>query len=142
VLDHWHNSPWVTMSRHSDILLAHLTPRVMSTIATTVVRLSLAFCILINSPKTTESIWTKLWWNGLQMVLSRNCVRRPRPPIKIAVVTKNRKFVKQSLKNDLLWNYWVSGAQTIVKWSLVVPFQNCVWWSHATCMRVCRHQQT
>ena len=106
------------------------------------IHLSLPFCILINSSETTGPVWTKLWWNGLQMVLSRNCVRRPRPPIKIAAVTKNRKFVKQSLKNDLLWNYWVSGAQTIVKWSLVVPFQNCVWWSHATCMRVCRHQQT
>jgi hypothetical protein len=44
---------------------------------------------------------------------------------------------KNSLTNFLLWNCWVSGAQTIVKWSLVVPFQNCVWWANATCMRDC-----
>jgi hypothetical protein len=36
------------------------------------------------------------------MVLFENCVRRPRPPTKIAAVTKNRKFGKKSLKNYLL----------------------------------------
>jgi hypothetical protein len=148
-----------------------------------VVHLSLAFCILINSSKTTGPIWTnlwwngpwvvpfqncvrqfpcqprwlpllkiensakyhlkiifsetagqigpKLWWNGLQMVLFENYVWRPRPPTKMATVTKNRKFSKKSLRNYLLWNCWASGAQTILKWSLLVPFQNCVWWVHA-----------
>jgi hypothetical protein len=135
-----------------------------------VVRLSLAFCILINSSKTTGPIWTKLWWNGpwvvpfqncvrqprlpfkmavitknrkfgknhlktifskttgpigpklwwndLQMVIFEKCVRRPRPPTKIAAVTKNRKFGKKSLKNYLLWNNWANWAQTMVEWSL------------------------
>ena len=49
-----------------------------------------------------------------EMVLFEKCVRRPRPPTKMAAVTKNRK----SLKNDLLWNYWASWAQTMVEWSL------------------------
>ena len=72
-------------------------------------------------------IGSKLWWNGLQVVLFENCVRRPSPPTKIAAVTKNRKFCKKSLKNYLLWNYWANWAQTMVEWSLgVVIFQNCV----------------
>ena len=135
-----------------------------------VVRLSLAFCILINSSKTTGPIWTKLWWNGpwvvpfqncvrqspcqprwlpllrienlaknhlkiifsetaepigpklwwygLQIVLSENCVWRPPPPTMIAAVTKNRKFGKKSLNNYLLGNYWANWAQTMVEWSL------------------------
>ena len=29
-------------------------------------------------------------------------------------------------KNLLLWNYWANLNQTLLKWSLVVPFQNCV----------------
>jgi len=111
------------------------------------VRLSLAFCILINPSKTNLNqtlvewsfqncvrqspcqpswlpllkienwaknnlkiifsetagqIGPKLWWNGLQMVLFENCVQRPRPPTKMATVTKNRKFGKKSLKNYLL----------------------------------------
>jgi hypothetical protein len=45
--------------------------------------------------ETTEPIGPKLWWNGLQMVFFENCVRRPQPPTKIAVVTKNRKFDKK-----------------------------------------------
>ena len=49
-----------------------------------------------------------------EMVLFEKCVRRPRPPTKMAAVTKNRK----SLKNDLLWNYWASWAQSMVEWSL------------------------
>ena len=40
-----------------------------------VIRLSLAFYILINSSKTTGPIWTKLWWNGPWMAPFQNCVR-------------------------------------------------------------------
>ena len=40
-----------------------------------------------------------------------------RLPAKISAITKNRKFGKKSLKNDLLWNRWVKWAQTMVKWS-------------------------
>jgi hypothetical protein len=56
----------------------------------------------IISSETTVPIWPKLWWNGLSVVIFQNCVRRPRPPTKIATVTKNRKFGKKSHKNDLL----------------------------------------
>ena len=115
-----------------------------------VVSLSLAFCILINSSKTTGPIWTKLWWNrpcvvpfqncvdnpppqprwlplqniensaknllkiifsesagpigpklwwnGLQMVIFENYVRRSRPPTKIAAVTKIDNLAKHYLK--------------------------------------------
>ena len=52
--------------------------------------------------ETAGPIGPKLWWNGLQMVLFQNCVRRPRLPTKMATVTKNRKFGKKSLKNYLL----------------------------------------
>jgi hypothetical protein len=52
--------------------------------------------------ETAGPIGPKLWWNGLQMVLFEKCVQRPRPPTKMATVTKNRKFSKKSLKNDLL----------------------------------------
>jgi hypothetical protein len=55
--------------------------------------------------ETAGPIGPKLWWNGLQMILFENCVRQPRLPSKIAALTKNRKFGKQSLKNYLLWNY-------------------------------------
>ena len=48
--------------------------------------------------ETAGPIGPKLWWNGLQMVLFENCVRRPRPPTKIAAITKNRTFGKKSLK--------------------------------------------
>jgi hypothetical protein len=72
----------------------------------------------INFSETAGPIGPKLWWNGLQMVLFENCVRRPRPPTKIVAVTKNRKFGKKSLKNYLLWNYWANWAQTVVEWSL------------------------
>ena len=41
-----------------------------------VVRLSLAFCILINSSKTIGSIWTKLWWNGPWVVPFQNCIHQ------------------------------------------------------------------
>ena len=79
-----------------------------------VIRLSLAFCILINSSETTGPIWTKLWWNGPWVVPFQNCVRQFPPPTKMAAITKNRKFGKKSLKNDLIWNCW---AQTMVEWS-------------------------
>ena len=49
-----------------------------------VVHLSLAFHILINSSKTTRPIWTKLWWNGPLMAPFQTCVRLYRLPIKIA----------------------------------------------------------
>jgi hypothetical protein len=52
--------------------------------------------------ETAGPIGPKLWWNGLQMVLFENCVRRPRPPSKIAAVIKNGKFGRKSLKNSLL----------------------------------------
>ena len=52
--------------------------------------------------ETAGPIGPKLWWNGLQMIFFEKCVRRPRPPPKIAAVTKNRKFGKKSLKNYLL----------------------------------------
>ena len=68
--------------------------------------------------ETARPIGPKLWWNGLQMVLFEKCVRRPRPPTKIAAVTKNRKYDKKSLKNYLLWNYWANWAQTMMEWSL------------------------
>jgi hypothetical protein len=68
--------------------------------------------------ETAGPIGPKLWWNCLQMVLFENCVRRPRPPSKIAAVIKNRKFGKKSLTNYLLWNYWANWAQTMVEWSL------------------------
>ena len=29
-------------------------------------------------------------------------------------------------KNVLLWNYWANLNQTLLKWSLGGPFQNCV----------------
>jgi hypothetical protein len=48
--------------------------------------------------ETAGPIGPKLWWNGLQMVLFENCVRRSWPPTKIVAVTKNRKFGKKSLK--------------------------------------------
>ena len=99
----------------SCVFLAHL--RVMWAIATTG-RLSLAFCILINSSKTTGPIWTKLWWNGPWVVPLQNYVRQSPLPTKIDSVTKNRKFGKKSLKNYLLWNYWANWAQTMVEWSL------------------------
>ena len=103
-----------------------------------IIRLSLAFCILINSSKTTGPIWTKLWWSPFRnvsdnparqprwlpllkiehlaknhlkiifsetagpiwtnyggMVFFENCVWRPRPPTKMAAITKNRKFGKK-----------------------------------------------
>jgi hypothetical protein len=56
----------------------------------------------IISSETAGPIGPKLWWNGPQMVLFENCVRRPQPPTKIAAITKNRKFGKKSLKNYLL----------------------------------------
>jgi hypothetical protein len=131
--------------------LAHLTLQVSYCYHwVPVVRLSLAFCILINFSKTAGPIWTKLWWNGpwvvpfqncvrqsphqqrwlpllkiensaknhlkiifsetagpigpklwwygLQMVLFENCVRRPRPPTKIAPLLKIENLAKNHLK--------------------------------------------
>ena len=57
------------------------------------------------------------------MVLFKNCVRRPRPPTKLAAVTKNRKFGKKSLENYLLWNYW---AKLGPNYGGMVIFQKCV----------------
>ena len=74
--------------------------------------------MFFSSPETAGPIGPKLWWNGFQMVLFENFVRRPRLPTNIVAVTKNRKFGKKSLKNDLLWNYWANWAQTMVEWSL------------------------
>jgi hypothetical protein len=83
------------------------------------------------SSETAGSNGPKLWWNGLsergsskdhftivwahltQQFQRRSFlsdflpnflffVQRPRPPTKMATVTKNRKFSKKSLKNDLL----------------------------------------
>jgi hypothetical protein len=45
---------------------------------------------------------------------------RPRPPAKMSTITKNRKFGKKSLENDL-WNCRVKWSQTMVKWSLDGP---------------------
>ena len=61
-------------------------------------RPSLAFCILINSSETTGPIQTKLGRDGPWVVPFQNCVRRPRPPTKLAATAKNRKFNKNSLK--------------------------------------------
>jgi hypothetical protein len=72
----------------------------------------------IISSETTGPIGPKLWRNGLQMVHFESCVRRSRPPTKIAAVSKNRKFGKKSLQNYLLWNYWANWVQTMVEWSL------------------------
>jgi hypothetical protein len=58
------------------------------------------------------------------------------------VLYKDCSFRPDPLRAVPEKNCWASGAQTIVKWSLVVPFQNCVWWAHATCMQDCCHQQT
>jgi hypothetical protein len=76
--------------------LAHLTRRVMWAIATTGhpstgVCLSLAFCILINSSKTTGPIWTKLWWNGPWMAPFQNCVQWSRLSTKMATKLKIEK---------------------------------------------------
>ena len=43
-----------------------------------------------------------------------------RLPAKMSAITKNKKFGKKSLKNDL-WNCWVKWTQTMVKWSLDGP---------------------
>jgi hypothetical protein len=53
--------------------------------------------LTIISSEITGPIGPKLWWNGLWVVIFQNCVRRPRPPTKMATVTKNRKFSKKSL---------------------------------------------
>ena len=58
-----------------------------------VVRLSLAFCILTNSSKTTGPIWTKLWWNGPWVggPLSELCPTISPPPPKKNLTTLNNK---------------------------------------------------
>ena len=37
-----------------------------------------------------------------------------------------RKKGMKLKKNLLLWNYWANLNQTLLKWSLGGPFQNCV----------------
>ena len=96
------------------LLLAHLTPKGQVSYCYHWSSVLLAFCILINSSKTT---WTKLWWNGPWVVPFQNCVRQPRPSFKMVAITKNRKFGNKSLKNYLLWNFWANWAQTMVEWS-------------------------
>jgi hypothetical protein len=71
----------------------------------------------IISSETTVLIGPKLWWNGLSVVIFQNCVRRSRPPTKMATVTKPRTFSRKSLKSYLLWNYWANWAQTMMEWS-------------------------
>jgi hypothetical protein len=41
----------------------------------------------------------------------------------MVAIAKNRRIAKIHLEIISSEN----GAQTIVKWALVVPFQNCVW---------------
>ena len=57
------------------------------------------------------------------MVPFQNYIRQPRPPKKMVAIAKNRRIAKIHLEIISSEN----GAQTIVKWALVVPFQNCVW---------------
>ena len=116
---------------YSNFFLAHLTwPQVSychhwaSVVCCLVVR-PLTFHILINFSNATGPIWTKLWWNGPLMVPFQNCVGWPRPPTKMAAVTKNRKFSKKSNKNLLLKNYLAIWDQTsvsrmVLRWS---PFR-------------------
>ena len=81
-----------------------------------VVRLSLAFCILINSSKTTGQFEPN--FNGIVLGWSPfRIVSDNPPPTKMAAVTKNRKFGNKSPKNYLIWNCWVNWAQTMVEWS-------------------------
>jgi hypothetical protein len=56
----------------------------------------------IISSETTGPIGPKLWCNGLQVIIFKNCVRRLRLPTKMATVTTNKKSTKKSLKNYLL----------------------------------------
>jgi hypothetical protein len=81
-----------------------------------VIRLLLAFCILINSSKTTGPIWTKLGWSPFRNV-SDNPPCQPRwlPLLKI------ENSAKKSLKNYLLWNCLANWAQTMVEWSSDSP---------------------
>jgi hypothetical protein len=48
----------------------------------------------IFSSETTESISTKLCWNGVCVVPFQICVRQRRPVSKMTVMTKNRNFFK------------------------------------------------
>ena len=62
-----------------------------------VVRLSLAFCILMNSSKTIGPIWGKLWWNVPWVVSFQNCVRQsPRQPRWLLLLK-----IENSAKNHL-----------------------------------------
>jgi hypothetical protein len=70
------------------VYLAHLP---LGVCRPSVIRLSLAFCILINSSKTTGPIWTKLWWNCPWMAPFQNCVRWSRLPSKMAAKLKIEK---------------------------------------------------
>ena len=103
---------WVPLCR----LLAHLTRRVRWAIATTG-HPSSAFCILINSSIKPLNQFEPnfggmvLGWSSFRILPTIP------PPTKMAAITKNRKFVKKSIKNYLLWNCWANWAQTMVEWS-------------------------
>ena len=103
-----------------------MTHRVRWAIATTG-RLSLAFCILINSSKTTGPIWTKLWWNGPWVIPFQNCVRQPRPPFKMAAITKNRNSAKNHMK--IIFSETAGPIGPKLWWNdlQMVLFENCVW---------------
>jgi hypothetical protein len=85
------------------------------------------FHILIFSSETTGLIATKLWWNGPWVAPLENCVRWSWLPTKMATKLKIEKRGDQIKKNLLPWNYRANLNQTLLKWSLGGPFQNCVW---------------
>ena len=81
----------------------------------------------IFSSETAQPILTKLWWDGPWVVLFQNCVRRPRPPNKMAARLKIEKrgggwFLK-IFSSETAWP-----ILTKLWWNSpwVVLFQNCV----------------
>ena len=85
-----------------------------------VICLSLALCILINSSKTTGPIWTKLWWNGPWVVPFQNCVRQSTPPTKIENSAKNHlKIIFSETTGPIGPKLWWNGLQMVL-------FENCV----------------
>ena len=89
-------------------------------------RSSLTFHILIFSSETIGTIWTKPGRHGPWVVFFKSCIRRPRPPIKMATMAK--KNLEKSWKifcSETTWpvvtKHWWNGP-----W--VLPFQDCIRW--------------
>ena len=87
----------------------------------------LAFCILINSSKTTGPIWTKLWWNGPWVVPFQNCVDSPAlhsrwlPLLKIENSAINHlKIIFSETSGPIGPKLWWNGLQMIL-WELCPP---------------------